>query len=201
MILTPGTLSDHDPPPDAPRVCPQCHTADAAVVIVIADYRPAQTVCVCLACSYTVLDGAGADGGGMLNVLRVRMADGWWAVLLALPIVLATAVGTSAVGAFCCWSAVAHGPTHGRNVSRPAGSSWPGPPPCGLPLASRALSGTGLGQRIVSVERNSDAARISHHLSRCDYRSNSSEACRPAVALGIDARTRTRRAAFPLAAL
>ena len=27
----------------------------------------------------------------MLNVLRVRMADGCWAVLLALPIVLATA--------------------------------------------------------------------------------------------------------------
>jgi hypothetical protein len=34
----------------------------------------------------------------MLNVPGVRTADGSWAVLLALPIILATAVGTSAVG-------------------------------------------------------------------------------------------------------
>ena len=59
MILTPGMLPDHDPPPDAPRVCPQCHRPMQAVVIVITDYRPAQTVYVCLECSYTHTSGGG----------------------------------------------------------------------------------------------------------------------------------------------
>jgi hypothetical protein len=57
MILTPGTLADPGPPTDATRVCPQCHRPMQAVVIVITDYRPAQTVCVCLECSYTCVDG------------------------------------------------------------------------------------------------------------------------------------------------
>ena len=62
MILTPGTfsdhdLSDHDLQSGAPRVCPHCDTPMQSVVVVIAHYRPAQTTCVCLACSYTVLNG------------------------------------------------------------------------------------------------------------------------------------------------
>jgi hypothetical protein len=43
----------------------------------------------------------------MLNVPGVRMADGLWAALLALPIVLATAVGTSLSAVLllvCCGS-------------------------------------------------------------------------------------------------
>ena len=57
MISDSGNAPHHDPQPDAPRVCPQCHRPMQAVVIVIADYRPAQTLCVCLECSYTALDG------------------------------------------------------------------------------------------------------------------------------------------------
>jgi hypothetical protein len=73
----------------------------------------------------------------MLNVPGVRMADGLWAVLLALPIVLATAVGTSAVSgsvAGLLWltalltAAACHGP---------AGSSWSGPRRCRMPLAAQ----------------------------------------------------------------
>jgi hypothetical protein len=59
MILTPGTLPDQDPQPHAARrVCPQCHSSVQAVAIVLADYRPAQTVFLCLECSYTALDDA-----------------------------------------------------------------------------------------------------------------------------------------------
>jgi hypothetical protein len=73
----------------------------------------------------------------VLNVPEGRMADGSWAVLLALPIVLATAVGTSAVGGSVAgplWltalltAATCHGP---------AGSLWSDPRPCRLPLASQ----------------------------------------------------------------
>ena len=47
MILTPGTISDQDLQPDAPRVCPQCHRPMQAVVIVIAiTGRRRQSMCV-----------------------------------------------------------------------------------------------------------------------------------------------------------
>ena len=62
MIRTPGTLPNHGPQPDIQRVCPQCNQPMHAVVVVIADYRPAQTVCVCLECSYTALDGGTPTG-------------------------------------------------------------------------------------------------------------------------------------------
>jgi hypothetical protein len=57
MILTPGTFSDDDLQTDAARVCPHCDMPMQSVVVVIAHYRPAQTSCVCLACSYAVLNG------------------------------------------------------------------------------------------------------------------------------------------------
>jgi hypothetical protein len=57
MILTPGTFSECDLQADAPRVCPHCHAPMQSVAVVIAHYRPAQTSCVCLACSYTALNG------------------------------------------------------------------------------------------------------------------------------------------------
>ena len=59
MILTNGTVADQDPQPDTPRLCPYCHVRMQAVVIVVAEYRPPQTVFVCLECSYTYTSGGG----------------------------------------------------------------------------------------------------------------------------------------------
>ena len=72
-----------------------------------------------------------------LNVRRVRMAEDWWAVLLALPFVLATAPGTSAVdrsvaGPLWLTALLTAAACHGLRVRRA-----PVPQPCGLPLASK----------------------------------------------------------------
>ena len=76
-----------------------------------------------------------------LNVRRVRMVDDWWAVLLALPLVLATAPGTAAVdrsiaGPLWLTLLLTAAACHGLRVHRA-----PVPEPCGRPLASQ---GTGV---------------------------------------------------------
>ena len=79
----------------------------------------------------------GAGGGVLLNVPGVRMADGSWAVLLALPFVLATAVGTSAIGGSVAGSLWLTALLTAAACHGPAGSSGSGPRPCRLPLASQ----------------------------------------------------------------
>ena len=80
----------------------------------------------------------------MLNVLRVRIADGWWVVLLALSMVLAIVLGTSAVGrsvAGSLWltALLTAATCHGLRVHR-----GPVPQPCGLPLVSKGTGVNGL---------------------------------------------------------
>ena len=82
---------------------------------------------------------SGADSGGMVIVPGVRIADGWWAVLLALPIVLATALGTSTVDrsvASPLWvrALLTAAACHSLRLRR-----GPVPQPCGLPLASKGI--------------------------------------------------------------
>jgi hypothetical protein len=96
MILTLGTLTDPDPAMGAAGV-PAMPQADAGGSNCDRGVQAgADPLCVSRVLVH-VRRWSGADSGRMVNVPGVRIADGWWAVLLALPIVLATALGTSTV--------------------------------------------------------------------------------------------------------
>jgi hypothetical protein len=51
------TLSDHvTSQPNPPRLCPQCQGVLQAVLLQVQTYRPAQTIWLCVECSYSVMD-------------------------------------------------------------------------------------------------------------------------------------------------
>jgi hypothetical protein len=51
------TFSDQaSPQPNPPRLCPQCQAVLQPVLVAVQTYRPAQTIWLCLDCSYTSVD-------------------------------------------------------------------------------------------------------------------------------------------------